>query len=178
MRRLGSGARFRFLPLWLPRIGAVSTQQTRPPGWLSKSHKHGPSWLRQVRLRFLRWRAAIHRNPQASFVYKWCVGTVGGIVIAGGLLLVPLPGPGWLIVFLGVAIIASEFTWARDLLLWGRALLHRWTQWLGRSHWIVRVLVAGATCAFVLMVVWGVLRLIGLPDWVPDQFVPGWLGFE
>ncbi|MEV0983211.1 TIGR02611 family protein [Brevibacterium sp. NPDC049920] len=156
----------------------MGARDTRPAGWLSRSHKHGPSWLRRARLGFFRWRATIHRNPQASFVYKWCVGTLGGLIIAGGLVLVPLPGPGWVIVFVGIAIVASEFEWARDLLHWGRALLHRWTVWLTRRHWSVRLLVAGATCAFVLAVVWTMLRLIGLPSWVPEWLVPGWLGLD
>lgn len=45
-----------------------------------------------------------------------------GITIAGfalvivGLILVPLPGPGWLIVFVGLAILATEYVWAERLL--------------------------------------------------------------
>jgi uncharacterized protein (TIGR02611 family) len=30
--------------------------------------------------------------------------------------LVPLPGPGWLIVFAGLAILATEYVWAQRLL--------------------------------------------------------------
>lgn len=33
-----------------------------------------------------------------------------------GLLLVPLPGPGWAIVFAGVALLGTEFAWAERLL--------------------------------------------------------------
>lgn len=45
-----------------------------------------------------------------------------GVTIAGfavmlvGLVLVPLPGPGWLIVFLGLTILATEYVWAQRLL--------------------------------------------------------------
>lgn len=43
--------------------------------------------------------------------------TVAGFaVIVVGLILVPLPGPGWLIVFGGLAILATEYVWARRLL--------------------------------------------------------------
>ena len=40
----------------------------------------------------------------------------GFVVVVVGLILVPLPGPGWLIVFAGLAILATEYVWARRLL--------------------------------------------------------------
>jgi uncharacterized protein (TIGR02611 family) len=41
------------------------------------------------------------------------VGT--GIVVLG-VLLIPLPGPGWAVVIGGLAVLATEFTWAERLL--------------------------------------------------------------
>lgn len=32
-----------------------------------------------------------------------------------GLLLVPLPGPGWPVVFVGISLLGKEFAWARRL---------------------------------------------------------------
>ena len=124
---------------------------------------------------FLRWRRLVMSNAQTAFIYRWLVGCVGAVVIVIGLALVPLPGPGWLIVFIGLAIIASEFQWAQSLLLWGRAVLHRWTTWLRTSHWTVSLAVAAATALFVAAVVWLTTRVIGLPDWVPDWPVFRWL---
>lgn len=115
------------------------------------------------------------RNPQAAFVYRWTIGTLGGLIMVIGLVLVPLPGPGWLIVFFGIAIVASEFRWARGLLMWGRALLRRWTAWLARSHWSVSALVGAATAAFVACIVWLSLLIIGLPEWVPHWQFFEWL---
>jgi uncharacterized protein (TIGR02611 family) len=48
----------------------------------------------------------------------WRVGVAisGLLVVALGLVLVPLPGPGWAIVAVGVLIWATEFKWARGLL--------------------------------------------------------------
>ncbi len=48
------------------------------------------------------------------------VGLVGGLVMAGGLVLMVLPGPGVLVVLAGLAILASEFRFARRLLAWAR----------------------------------------------------------
>jgi uncharacterized protein (TIGR02611 family) len=43
------------------------------------------------------------------------VAAVGLMVITVGLILVPLPGPGWLIVFVGVAVLGTEFPAAHRL---------------------------------------------------------------
>ena len=37
-------------------------------------------------------------------------------MILGGLALVPLPGPGWAIVFVGLGMLALEFKWAENLM--------------------------------------------------------------
>jgi uncharacterized protein (TIGR02611 family) len=44
------------------------------------------------------------------------VTIAGFTVVIVGLILVPLPGPGWLIVFAGLAILATEYVWAQRLL--------------------------------------------------------------
>lgn len=53
----------------------------------------------------------------------WRIGIflIGLAVIAGGVVLLPLPGPGWLIIFGGMAIWGTEFVWAQKVLLWTRA---------------------------------------------------------
>lgn len=40
---------------------------------------------------------------------------LGTLVVVVGVVLLPLPGPGTLIILLGVAILAVEFEWAREL---------------------------------------------------------------
>ena len=37
-------------------------------------------------------------------------------ILIGGLALVPLPGPGWAIVFIGLGMLALEFKWAENLM--------------------------------------------------------------
>lgn len=50
----------------------------------------------------------------------WMIGVfvVGLAVVGAGVLLLPLPGPGWLVIFAGVAIWATEFVWAQVALRW------------------------------------------------------------
>ncbi|MBZ9641916.1 TIGR02611 family protein [Streptomyces sp. PSKA30] len=51
---------------------------------------------------------------------SWQVGVflVGLAVVVGGIILLPLPGPGWVIIFGGMAIWATEFVWAQLVLRW------------------------------------------------------------
>jgi uncharacterized protein (TIGR02611 family) len=44
------------------------------------------------------------------------VGIVGGLVTLIGVVALIAPGPGWLIIFTGLGILASEFAWAARVL--------------------------------------------------------------
>jgi uncharacterized protein (TIGR02611 family) len=46
--------------------------------------------------------------------------TVGGTLVAVGVALLVLPGPGLLVIALGLALLATEFAWARHLLTRGK----------------------------------------------------------
>ncbi|QXE37818.1 TIGR02611 family protein [Streptomyces sp. GMY02] len=51
---------------------------------------------------------------------SWQVGVfvVGLAVVAAGVSMLVLPGPGWLVIFGGMAIWATEFVWAQLVLRW------------------------------------------------------------
>ena len=87
------------------------------------------------------------------------VGVLGTALVVTGLVLVPLPGPGWLIVFAGLAVLATEFAWAHRLLQFAKRTLSAWTDWLMRQNWLVRVLVGTVTLAFASVLVWFMLKL-------------------
>ncbi len=74
-------------------------------------------------------RAWVARHPRIEIAYRVGVAVVGTIMTFGGLVLVPLPGPGWLIVFLGLAVLGTEFHWARRLSGWVKRMLDRFWQW-------------------------------------------------
>jgi len=40
----------------------------------------------------------------------------GFTLLAIGIVMVVTPGPGWLVIFSGLAVLAAEFLWARRLL--------------------------------------------------------------
>ncbi|GAA2394652.1 TIGR02611 family protein [Streptomyces glaucosporus] len=64
--------------------------------------------------RFIRSSRALHLS--------WQVGVflVGLAVVVAGALMLVLPGPGWLVIFAGLAIWATEFVWAQIVLRWTR----------------------------------------------------------
>jgi uncharacterized protein (TIGR02611 family) len=51
----------------------------------------------------------------------WLVAAVGSAMLAAGLAMLVLPGPGLLTLAAGMAILALEFPWARRLLTTVRA---------------------------------------------------------
>jgi uncharacterized protein (TIGR02611 family) len=71
--------------------------------------------------------------PGGRLIWRVSVTILGVAVIAIGIVLLPLPGPGWLIIFAGLGILASEYTWARRLLVFMRRQVQRWSQWLARQ---------------------------------------------
>ena len=56
------------------------------------------------------------RHIQHGTAYRVVFVIVAFVILIGGLALVPLPGPGWAIVFIGLGMLALEFTWAENLM--------------------------------------------------------------
>ncbi|MDY0907995.1 TIGR02611 family protein [Microbacterium sp. CFBP9034] len=88
---------------------------------------------RPIRRLMRRARAWLATHPRLESAYRVSVGIVGGLLAFLGLLLVPLPGPGWLVVFLGLAVLGTEFHWARRIADALKRLLDRfWSWWRAR----------------------------------------------
>ena len=63
------------------------------------------------------------RQLQSRHARKFVVAVVGGSVVLVGMAMLVLPGPAILVIPLGLAILATEFLWARRWLKRARALL-------------------------------------------------------
>jgi uncharacterized protein (TIGR02611 family) len=105
---------------------------------------------------------------------------LGVAIVLLGIVLLPAPGPGWAIIFVGLAVLASEFEKAQQLLDFAKRHVHRWTTWITRQHLVVRMLVGLAILALVLGIFWAYFAVMGVPTWLPDvaeqpllQLVPG-----
>lgn len=101
------------------------------------------------------------------------IAVAGFSVLVVGIPLIPLPGPGWLVVFLGLAILAQEFPWANRALLYGRRQYDKWAAWLKRQNRFVQSLTLVGTGIAVVVLLW----LINCYGWVNTWFQLGqeWL---
>jgi uncharacterized protein (TIGR02611 family) len=104
---------------------------------------------------------------------KVLVGIIGGLVTLVGFVLIPYPGPGWLVVFAGLALLATEFEVAAKLLHFLKRKYEAWTRWSKRQPPIVRAVVLAATGLVVVVTIWlfngfGILNtVLGLGfDWL------------
>ena len=120
-----------------------------------------------------RWRRRLAARRSVNHPYRIAVGVVGGLIVALGIVAIPLPGPGWLIVIAGLFVLATEFLWAERLLEYTKTHVKRWTDWVTDQPVWVRVLIGVATAAFVYGVLVVTLHMTGVPDWVPG-WVPLW----
>jgi uncharacterized protein (TIGR02611 family) len=111
--------------------------------------------------RWMRWRDALRDRPAVDFTYRAVVGVVGLAVLGLGILAIPYPGPGWAIVFIGLAILATEFRWARLLLKFTRERYEQVMAWFKRQGLWVQALGVALTAAVVL----GSLWLLGALAW-------------
>ncbi|MEU8268841.1 TIGR02611 family protein [Sphaerisporangium sp. NPDC049002] len=108
---------------------------------------------------FKGWLEGVRATRTGRLTLKIVIGVVGAALVIGGLILVPLPGPGWLIVFAGLAVLATEFAWAHRLLEFAKKTLSDWTDWLKRQGWPVRVLVGAVTLAAAAVIVWFMIKI-------------------
>lgn len=69
---------------------------------------------------------------------KCCIALIGGTVVLLGVIMLVLPGPGVLVIAGGLAILATEFLWAKRALQNAKVAVARarrkggWLAWLRR----------------------------------------------
>jgi len=69
---------------------------------------------------------SIIRSPLYLLIRRIVVGMVGTAVVIAGIILLPLPGPGMLVILLGGGILATEFRFAKQWLACFRRRIRRW----------------------------------------------------
>lgn len=62
------------------------------------------------------WRERVRGRPWLNGVWRIAVFTAGVTVLLAGVAMLVLPGPGWAAIFIGFAILATEFAWAQRAL--------------------------------------------------------------
>jgi uncharacterized protein (TIGR02611 family) len=146
---------------------------THPPATSDVDTPRAPrdGRLHAARARLVAFRARVRARPGWNLLWRIGIGVIGTAVLVLGVLAIPYPGPGWLIVFAGLGILATEFTWAGRLLRFVRHHYDRWMAWVRRQNRVVQALLGLATLAVVLATLWLldalwlVARLVGLGHW-------------
>lgn len=87
---------------------AVAANETEVDGVKGDSEQglgsRAPEFIKARRVLHLSWQVGI-------FV-------IGLAIVVVGIIMLPLPGPGWVVIFGGMAVWATEFVWAQLVLRW------------------------------------------------------------
>lgn len=149
-------------PVGDPRSGESTTAEAAPGA--HRHHDHHPHLIDADEDRW-KWRAKIRRDPRKLFFYRIAVAVLGVLLMIAAIITGPLPGPGGIPLFLaGLAVWASEFEWAQDLMYWFKARFEDFRKWPRRRKavfWCI-VVICACTGLYVSMLTFGA------PGWLPD----------
>lgn len=117
----------------------------------------------------------LHRHPVTSVATKIVLTVVGFAVILVGVVLSGpgVPGPGFVVILLGLAILAAEWDWADRLLQWGRRKVEAaadHARGLDPAVRRRRLLLTGLAVLVVVGLSWWYVAAQGWPGWA----VSGW----
>ena len=89
---------------------------TAPPGPAAADAETADSTRRRRELSEDGWRHRLRRHKVVGPFYKVAVLVIGLSLIAAGIAMLVLPGPGWVVIILGLVVLAPDFAWADRLL--------------------------------------------------------------
>jgi len=86
------------------------------------------------------------------------IAVLGGLLTLAGIGLLVLPGPGFVLVAAGLAVLATRFSWAKKPLDYARDKAEQGIEEVGKSP----LRAVGAALAAAVLIVLGVLALAGV----------------
>jgi hypothetical protein len=95
-----------------------------------------------------------HSAPVKTVV----VAVLGGLLTLSGIALLVLPGPGFVLVAAGLAVLATRFSWAQKPLDYAKDKAQEGVKEVAKSPWRA----AGAVLAAVVLIALGALALAGV----------------
>lgn|SRR5690606_16439407 len=98
-------------------------------------------------------------------VYRTLIGMVGWAVTLLGLVMIPYPGPGWLVVFTGLAILARQYVWAQQTLDFAHGKYLSWQDWMQAQPLYLKSLFWLLTAATVVVTLWLMNGYGMMNDW-------------
>lgn len=124
----------------------------------------------------------LHRNRVLSATTKIIVTVIGVLVIVAGIIMLVAPGPGLVAIVAGLAILATEWSWAERWLTKARDKLDEARKAAMEMDPDVRrrriILTAGLTALAAAAVI-GYLVIFDWPEWAVDLWgkLQSWFGF-
>lgn len=91
---------------------------------------------------------------QSSRVKRLGIAIIGGFLLLVGIVAIPYPGPGWLIVFGALALLSTEFEWAHNLRTKLKSYYTAWEIWVEKQSIFLRITLWLLTAAIVVATVW------------------------
>ena len=79
--------------------------RTSPSNWRTFGVSHSPSWIKRL--------SSIWNVENIKVVRRVIISVVGVTVLLIGVALLVLPGPAFIVIPIGLAILATEYAWAR-----------------------------------------------------------------
>lgn len=149
----------RFQPPEEPQVSDFREGKSSSPDWPTDLSQESAEPDSSELKRLERFLSRIRSTPAGRLGLKITITVLGAVIVGVGIVLVPLPGPGWLIVFAGLAVWSVEFRWARRLNRFVRRQVSHWTSWYAAQGWTIRIVVGVLTGLFVLAVVALSLRI-------------------
>lgn len=126
------------------------------------------------RVRFQRVRLArqfIRKSRPLDITWRIVILLVGVLILAAGIAMLALPGPGWAVIFIGLAVLATEFDWAQRILESARQKA-RAAKERAKNPKARRGMIIVTVVVLVIAVAAGLwyLNEYGMagPDWLPD----------
>jgi uncharacterized protein (TIGR02611 family) len=101
------------------------------------------------------FRAGVRRTPAGRLGWRIVVTAAGVVVVATGIVLLAIPGPGWLVIFAGLGLLATEYEWAKRLLRFARMQVGRWTRWVAERGRALQVLLGVLGLLVLAALTWG-----------------------
>src|SRR3954452_18449605 len=86
------------------------------------------------------------------------IAVLGGLLTLAGIALLVLPGPGFVLIAAGLAVLATRFSWAKRPLDYAKDKAQEGVEEVARSRWRA----AGAVLAALALMRVGVLALAGV----------------
>lgn len=114
-----------------------------------------------------------HSNSVLSLTTKLVVAVIGTLVTAVGVVMLVTPGPAFVLIPLGLAILATEFEFARRWLRWARDKAEQAKARADALDPVVRRRRLVLTGLAVLVVVGAVTAYVAVYDW-PHFAIGGW----